>query len=598
LESLVISILALFAAIPLYELLNKNAGLHRLLDGFIFVAIGGLVIALLLPEAFSIAGWWALPLFCAGFFLPSLSENLLVRSAKPLHFSAIVLSVFAFALHVLADGAALAPGHGHDHHHHHGLELGVILHRLPIGLAIWWYVRPQFGAIPALALLTMVSLGTVAGFIWAPAAMSLLSNESIALFQAFVTGTLMHVVFHSRPEAIDQHAGTTRRWWEGIGNIWGAAFVVFFLSGHAHAEAEIATGWLSQFSDSLFALTLESAPALLLAFVAAAVAATYLPPSYFSWMSIGSNLSQASRGIAVGLPLPVCSCGVVPLYHTLVRKGVPPSAATAFLVATPELGIDAILISLPLLGDTMTLVRVIAAAILALAIGLVMGKLIQSTHAKQEIGEAIASHSERLAKFRHSLIDIVDHTSPWILAGLIIAAALDPLIQYGGFDWIPSGWEIPFFALLGMPVYVCASGATPLVAVLLFGGVSPGAALAFLLTGPATNVTTFGILQNLHGRHIAILFGVLTFFFAVALGYATNAVLPDFEPISLKAEEHALGIVNSVAIFLLGLLLMDSLLRRGARAFLGELNPGSHDHEHDHDDHNHGDHTRGGAHSH
>ena len=115
-------------------------------------------------------------------------------------------------------------------------------------------------------------------------------------------------------------------------------------------------------------------------------------------------------------------------------KGVLLSAATAFLVATPELGIDAILISLPLLGDTMTLVRVIAAAILALAIGLVMGKLIQSTHAKPEIGEAIASHSERLAKFRHSLIDIVDHTAPWILAGLIIAAALDPLIQYGGFD--------------------------------------------------------------------------------------------------------------------------------------------------------------------
>ena len=593
-ESLVISILALFAAIPLYEILNKNLGLHRLLDGFIFVAIGGLVVALLLPEAFAIAGGWALSIFCAGFFLPSLSENLFVKSAKPLHFSAIVLGVLAFALHVLADGAALSSGHDHDHHH--GLELGVILHRLPIGLAIWWYVKPHYGVVPALSLLVLVALGTVAGYVWAPSAMALLSSESIAMFQAFVAGTLMHVVFHSQP-ALADHTHHAKKWWEGVGNIWGAAFVFFFLSSHAHAETEAATGWLVQFSHSLIALTVESAPALFLAFIAAALAATYLPTSYFSWMSKGSSLSQASRGIAVGLPLPVCSCGVVPLYHTLIRRGVPPSAATAFLVATPELGIDAILISLPLLGETMTLVRVIAAVILALLIGLIMGWLIKSNSADTEPSDASISSADKLAKFRHSLIDIVDHTAPWIIAGLLIAAALDPLIQDGGFDWIPSGWEVPFFALLGMPVYVCASGATPLVAVLLFGGVSPGAALAFLLTGPATNVTTFGILQSLHGRRVALMFGILTFGIAVILGYATDMVLPNFEPISLVSGEHSIGIIHSVAMFLLALLLIDSLLRRGARSFLGELNPtkhAGHDHDHDHDHH----HEPGHAHHH
>ena len=72
------------------------------------------------------------------------------------------------------------------------------------------------------------------------------------------------------------------------------------------------------------------------------------------------------------LPLPICSCGVVPLYHTLIRKGAPPAAAMAFLIATPELGIDAILISIPLLGGTMTGVRIIAAAIVALAVGILI----------------------------------------------------------------------------------------------------------------------------------------------------------------------------------------------------------------------------------
>jgi hypothetical protein len=128
------------------------------------------------------------------------------------------------------------------------------------------------------------------------------------------------------------------------------------------------------------------------------------------------------------------------------------------------------------------------------------------------------------------------------------------------------------FTLLGLPTYVCASGATPLVAVLLSSGVSPGAALAFLLTGPATNVTTFGVMGKLHGRKIAFIFSLTIIGFALTLGYLVNFLLPDVARVSMdQISGHASTSFNWVCLVLLSSAYLFSLLRRGARHFVGEL---------------------------
>ena len=123
------------------------------------------------------------------------------------------------------------------------------------------------------------------------------------------------------------------------------------------------------------------------------------------------------------------------------------------------------------------------------------------------------------------------------MVGLLIAAGLQPFLGSGFHHGLPTGWAIPAFALLGMPLYVCASGATPMVAIFLMNGVSPGAALAFLITGPATNVTTLAVLQKLHGRKAAVFFGLATLTVTVALGFATNAVFPHFQP-KMFSHQH------------------------------------------------------------
>ena len=123
-----------------------------------------------------------------------------------------------------------------------------------------------------------------------------------------------------------------------------------------------------------------------------------------------------------------------------------------------------------------------------------------------------------------------------------------------------------------MPVYVCASGATPLVAVLLLGGISPGAALAFLLTGPATNVTTFGVLSKLHGWRIALTFSLVMLTLSVGLGVTTNGLFRTLIPAPTETPSHdSTSSLQLLSLTLLAGIFLVSFVRRGPRQFVAEI---------------------------
>lgn len=336
-------------------------------------------------------------------------------------------------------------------------------------------------------------------------------------------------------------------------------------------------------SSTFMALLLESAPALVLAFVGAGLVRGLLTPASTRWIGRGGPALQATKGMAFGLPLPVCSCGVLPLYESLVRAGVPVTAGLAFLVATPELGLDAILISIPLLGGELTVVRLIVAAIVALLAALALGRVLRlrSGLATPPVDDAAPLDRATRVKagLRFGLGELVDHTLPWVLVGLAVAAICQPLLAHAGLEALPAGLDVLIFALIGAPLYVCATGATPLAAVLIFAGVSPGAAIAFLLTGPATNVTTFGVLARLHGKRGAALFGVGMLGLAVGAGLLVNLVVPTptLPPLNLGAAHHP-SLIQMISLGLLGLMLLASLFRQGPRGLIGQITQGVHAH--------------------
>ncbi len=361
-----------------------------------------------------------------------------------------------------------------------------------------------------------------------------------------------------------------------IGGLVGLIVVALTMSqGHHANHGHGAEAGSAHFLETVMALALESAPALVVAYVLAGLIGVVITPARARWLDGGSAASQSFRGVVFGLPLPVCSCAVLPLYETLVRRGVPATAAMGFLIATPEIGLDAVLLSFPLLGLEMTLARVGAAFVIALLVAWWVGRLVTRPDAGLEAEGPDAARppfSRRLAAgLRFGLVELFDHTMPWILAGLLIAALAEPLLSHELLQQLPASLQVPLFALIGIPMYVCASGATPVAAILIFNGVSPGAALAFLLAGPATNITTFGILARLHGRRVAMVFGALVTLAATGAGWAVDAMGLEVKS-GLDGHAHGDGsLLQWVSLALLGGLFAMSLLRQGPRGVVAQV---------------------------
>ncbi len=582
---LLLSLLALAVAPLIYRVADRAGNALAALDGFVMITIAGLAAVHIIPHAVEAAGFGVIAVAILGFFGPGWAEHALHKAADRVHSATLVLAVLGLLLHGFFDGVGLAGPTEHES----TLGIAVLLHRLPVAITLWWLLRPRDWRLAA-GVLFGLAVMTVTGFGLADALAPTLDAKWLGYVQALIAGSVLHVVAHRPPPTAMPSSVGRGKLWAGVGALAGIVAVAMLSSEHITEVGEPQGRFVSLF----LSLALESAPALLFAFALAGIVQAVLPGMALSWMRKGNSSSQALRGVAFGLPLPICSCGVVPLYQSLITQTVPAAAAMAFLVATPELGVDAILISLPLLGPELTIMRVIAAVVVALAVGIVVGRMAdRKTSGSEEPHEALArggSFGERLVQgLRYGFVEVVDHTGPWIIVGVVVAALVGPLLSSPWLLGLPWGVDVVLFALLGMPTYVCASGATPLVAVLLLNGGSPGAALAFLLAGPATNITTFGILSKLHGRNVAITFAAMIAGLAIALGLLVNLLAGEIGGFTIPEfhSDHA-STLSIICLAGLGILYILSVLRQGPRGFMAQVHsPFQDEAEHCHDDHCH-----------
>lgn len=586
-----IATLLCVAAGPLFASLARRARATTIaLDAFVLVVLGGLVLLHILPHAVEGAGLLALVAAAGAFTLASFAERGLHRHhhergtdhdghagfAPRLIVGLALLGLF---VHQLVDGVALAgadAAHDGGEAHEHGRvwAIAVLLHTLPKSIALWWIVAPLLGLRAATVMLVLMVVGTLAGFSIGEPLLETATPASIALFEALLAGTLMHVVMHADLPA--PPAGTRQievRAASLVGLAAGIAAVAWIEGGHAHSHAG-AGG--DDALTTFVQLASESAPALLFAWFAVGLAQAFLPAK-LGWLAQrGSTLTQALRGVLVGIPLPVCSCGVVPMYRDLVRRGASIAGGIAFLVATPELELAALLLTWQFFGGEFAAARLVAAAVLALVTALIVARVAPRSSSS---APSLATQDDRphglAARLRTVLSagyrESVDETAPWIVVGLGLAALLTPLLDPTALAGLPSTVAVPLAALIGMPLYVCASGSTPLAAVLVLKGLSPGAALAFLLTGPATNLTTFGVLSRSFDRRTAIVFALVMFLGASGLGLLVDALLaPRGAATTSDAHEPASNL-ETVALWILGAIVLASVLRQGVRKFLGQL---------------------------
>lgn len=318
-------------------------------------------------------------------------------------------------------------------------------------------------------------------------------------------------------------------------------------------------------------VTLELAPWLLLGMAVAGLLHALVPAHLIRRQLRGR--AGVLKAVALGVPLPLCSCGVIPAGLGLKKDGASDGASVGFLIATPQTGVDSILVSASFLGWPFALFKVGA----ALVTGLVGGWLTDAVggHGEAEVEVAPAAEAES-GGFRgavdHSM-DILSGIWRWIVFGVIVSAALTVYVPAGSLASFAAigalGTALAVLAV-SVPMYVCATASVPIAAALVAGGMPTGAALIFLMAGPATNVATIGaIYRGLGGRILAVYLATIIIGSA-AFGLAFDFLLEAGPTAGMAHHEHVTWwSVASAAILLV--LLAGFALRDGRRFVKGRL---------------------------
>ncbi len=227
------------------------------------------------------------------------------------------------------------------------------------------------------------------------------------------------------------------------------------------------------------------------------------------------------RASIVGLPLPLCSCGVLPAAIGLRRSGASDGATVSFLISTPETSVNSIAISFALLDPVMAIFRPIAAFLTALVTGLACDVVADKErrresalkeHACCALHQSVGGTQTVGARLRHGMrfafVDMLDDLGKWLVIGILLAAVITALVPEGFLErHIGGGLPVMLLMLVvGIPLYMCSSSSTPLAAALIMAGISPGAALVLLLVGPATNAAGITVLARVLGARVTMVY--------------------------------------------------------------------------------------------
>jgi uncharacterized membrane protein YraQ (UPF0718 family) len=295
-------------------------------------------------------------------------------------------------------------------------------------------------------------------------------------------------------------------------------------------------------------LLLEASVYILFGMLVGGLLKVFLNPSFVADHLGKGKFSSVIKAALFGIPIPLCSCGVLPAAASLKRQGANNGATTAFLISTPESGVDSMAITYALLDPIMTVARPVSAFITAVAAGITENLLHTQ---KEEDGEKVIDRScpidnccdgndcspEEHARhhsfgekiwsgLKFAIDDLWGDLAGWFFAGLLLAGVISAIIpQELMVQYLGGGLHSMLIMLIvGIPMYICATASTPVAAALILKGVSPGAALVFLLVGPATNVTSLSVLFGLLGKRATAIYLIMLSLFAVLSGLVVDMI--------------------------------------------------------------------------
>lgn len=321
----------------------------------------------------------------------------------------------------------------------------------------------------------------------------------------------------------------------------------------------------------LWQVMLDLSPSLLLGLFIAGLMHVYLPKGFIHRGLNRPDMRSAARASLIGVPLPLCSCGVIPTALGLRNEGASKGATTAFMISTPQTGVDSLLVSATFLGWPFALFK-LAAAFLT---GLIGGGLVNRftdpddgprTDPGEPGGEAEAGGIGGV--LRYGLFDLLAAIDLWIVAGVLVAALITSFLPpnyLAAQTWTQGVGGMLLVLAVSIPLYVCTTGSVPIAASFIAAGMPAGTALVFLMAGPATNLATLGAVYRALGSRVLAFYLGTVILMSILLGLGFDWLLRGAGP---AAHAHAHGvdwIGTASALLLSGLIAYLLLLRLKAR---------------------------------
>jgi len=316
---------------------------------------------------------------------------------------------------------------------------------------------------------------------------------------------------------------------------------------------ELIFNYLNIFVKEMWSLCIEMAPYILLGMLVSGIISVFIN-SDMIFKHIGpKNLISTLKSTLFGVPLPLCSCGVIPVAATLRESGASKGSTVSFLVSTPQTGVDSVFLTYGMLGPVFALFRPIAAFVSGILSGVVINNFDEDEHhhiRKEDLknNNQLQIKDKIISGIKYGFISLPADIVVPLFKGLLVAAAISIFLPP---DYIANHFTsniyVQFFTMLviSIPFYVCATASIPVAVALMAKGISPGAAFIFLMAGPATNASSIAVIKNILGAKTLYLYLALISFSAIFFGFIfdlffikTAFTIPDM----LHHHNHGSGI--------------------------------------------------------
>ncbi|MHC4396013.1 MAG: SO_0444 family Cu/Zn efflux transporter [Planctomycetota bacterium] len=291
--------------------------------------------------------------------------------------------------------------------------------------------------------------------------------------------------------------------------------------------------YFKQLLFDFWATIAEMSPYLLFGFLAAGILSVLVSQKLVERHLGGRGIWPLVKASILGVPLPLCSCGVIPVSMSLHKHGASKGSAVSFLLSTPQTGVDSIFVTLSLLGPVFAIFR----PLIAFITGIIGGSLVnlfdkndkENSPEPPKCSDTCCDNTQNNKKFvrglKYGFVTLPRDIGKAMLVGLVIAAVISTAVPDDFFaEKLGTGiFAMVIMMFLGIPVYVCATASVPVAAALILKGLTPGAALVFLMTGPATNAASFATIWKVLGRVTT-----LTYLATVAGCALSSGILLDY----------------------------------------------------------------------